>query len=112
MKKTLSIIGLGVAAGAVAYLLWSKNKKQENISAKEYDSSQNVDFINTDIAELENQVGIVKSTVALNITERHEDAAQIMKDAVDIIYKQSDTSEETEKLERISDELDNLLSEE
>ena len=41
------------------------------------------------------------------MTERHEEAAQIMKDTVDIICKNSEVSEnEGNELEQISSELD------
>lgn len=47
------------------------------------------------------------------MTDRHEEAAQIMKEAVDIICRNSEVSEDAGKeLEQISAELDELLSEE
>ena len=47
------------------------------------------------------------------MSARHEEASKIMKDAVEIIYKRSELSEdENRDLEQISDELDELLREE
>ena len=47
------------------------------------------------------------------IAQRHQEAASVMKDAVDIINKRSEVSEdENHELEQISDELDELLREE
>ena len=43
---------------------------------------------------------------------RHENASKVMKDAVEIIYNRSKVAEnENSYLEQISDELDELLSE-
>lgn len=115
MKKTLAILGAGIIVGAVAYAVWYKiNKANQTVESdcedkKGTTSTPNV-MNNVAIAD---DVDAVKSAVAQNMAARHEEAAQIMKDAVDIICKRSEVSDdETKELDQISNELDNLIGEE
>lgn len=110
MKKTFAILGVGFVAGAVAFAVWHKKKMVETStttnSEKENSGSESVNNSSVNDADL------AKKTAASVMTERHEEAAQIMKDTVDIICKNSEVSEnEGNELEQISSELDELLSE-
>lgn len=119
MKKTLAILGTGIVVGAVAYAVWYKMNKSNQTVENDFESKK----ANTDSAAFtpavvnsvatEDDVDTIKSTIAQNMAARHEEAAQIVKDAVDIICKRSEVSnDEMKALEQISDELDDLLSEE
>lgn len=119
MKKTLAILGAGIVVGAVAYAVWYKINKSDKTLKCDFENQKD----NTDTASAtpmvvnnivtEDDVETIKSSVAQNMADRHEEAAQIMKDAVDIICKRSEVSDdETIELEQISNELDELLSEE
>lgn len=121
MKKVLGIFGIGLLAGVVVYLLLNKSKKSKDdnatFSAHEiadappYNSVSliNQNDIHNDSVVLDN----VKSSTINTMFTRHEVASKIMKDAVEIICKRSEISEdENSDLEQISDELDELLSEE
>lgn len=118
MRKTLAILGIGVAVGAVAYIVWNKIRKEDNVVEGGFeDKSDNYYFedsvsVVVDKTTVEDDVDAVKSAVVSDMAARHEEAAQIMKDAVDIIYKRSEVSEnENKELEQVSDELDDLLRE-
>ena len=121
MKKGLGIFGIGLIAGAVIYLLLNKSKKSKDdsatssvheiVDAPPYHSVSIIDKndIHDDGVELEN----VKSSTINTMSIRHEEASKIMEDAVEIICKRSKVTEnENRDLEQISDELDELLSEE
>lgn len=119
MKKTLLILGIGAVVGAVTYSVWqsmkkqkptvvvSTDKKNEDIPAAVPVSApvpvQNVPVDDVDFA---------KKAAEASITERHEEAAQIIKDAVEVICKQSASSDgELEELDQIASGLDDLLKE-
>lgn len=118
MKKTLAILGIGVAVSAVAYAIWHKVNKEDKTVAGGFES-KNDNFCSeesipvvVDKRTVEDDVDAVKSAVVSNMATRHDEAAQIMKDAVDIICKRSEVAEDDNKeLEQISSELDDLLSE-
>lgn len=117
MKKILIIIGMSVIAGAVAYaLLHEKDEKNNTVGDKRKKESQQVDLA-TDSAVSDKSADVsdidsMREAVASSVAERHEEAAQIMKDAVDIICKRSEVNDdETKELEQISSELDDLLDE-
>lgn len=116
MKKMVGIIGVGLVVGVAVYVVWNANKKakaddvSKKTNKKEYidDIPLKNGFGNTSVNEEE--FIIVKSNSAEEIATRHEVAEEIIKDAVDIICKRSEVPEnENEELERISDELDELL---
>lgn len=121
MKKVLGIFGIGLITGAVVYLYLNKSKKSKDnsatssvheiVDAPPYTSVSIIDQndIHNDGVKLEN----VKSSTINTMSIRHEEASKIMKDAVGIICKRSKVIEnENSDLEQISDELDELLSEE
>ncbi|PEP14025.1 hypothetical protein [Bacillus wiedmannii] len=118
MKNALGIIGIGLIAGAVVYILLNKTKvnivtasKKDsvNVSPDNSVSIINQNDFHNDSAEFDN----VKSSTISTMSARHEEALKIMKDAVETICKRSEVSEdENLELEQISDELDELLSEE
>lgn len=122
MKKMFGIIGIGLVAGVVAYVIWDKTKnvKKEDSSVapdkEEYSDAvteKKVVTVAQEKAEVEEEFVVEKSVVADEITARHEETAKIMKEAVDIICQRSEIAEdENTELEQISDELDELLNEE
>lgn len=115
MKKTLAILGAGIIVGAVVYAVWYKINRANQTVESDCEDKKGTTFTpnvmnNVAIAD---DVDAVKSAVAQNMAARHEEAAQIMKDAVDIICKRSEVSDdETKELDQISNELDNLIGEE
>lgn len=121
MKKTLGIIGIGLIAGAVVYVLLNKTKKpKDDVTAahkKDSDdisSGNSVSIINSNnVYGGSDEFDNVKSSTISTMSTRHEEASKIMKNAVEIICKRSEISEnENRDLEQISDELDELLGEE
>ena len=112
MRKIWTIIGLGVAVGMAAYAIWEKSSKTTNVPREENVVTEEPRH-ETNTSTGEKNINEERNTVADSMTVRHMEAAQIMKDAVDVICKRSEVSEnETEELDRISKELDNLLNEE
>ena len=120
MKKILAILGAGVVAGVVVFVVCNKLRKK-------YDSAE-ITFKGetADVAPTEAVPTVIHPTCAHtvadtddaknntihNVTARHEEAAEIMKDAVDIICKRSEVHEDEGKdLEQISNDLDDLLNE-
>ena len=111
MKKMLGVLGVGAIVGVIAYIYLNKNKNVESevigAEMKDFDDqivpNNNItkeDFLN------------VKSKVASEVVERHEAAAHIMKDAMDVIYKQvEETEEEDNDLKYVSEGLNDLLEE-
>lgn len=111
MKKWLGILGFGAIAGALVYFFLNKkeNVDFDKTEAKKDNNAANERDDNTDV-ELE--FVSTKNGNIKEMSERHEDAAQVMKDAVDIICKRSEVAEdENNDLEQISEELDELLKE-
>lgn len=111
MKKTFAILGVGFVAGAVAFAIWHKKKMVDtSTTANAEKENAGSEIVNKSASV--NDADLAKSAAASVMTERHEEAAQIMKDTVDIICKNSEVSEnEGNELEQISSELDELLSE-
>lgn len=117
MKKIWAIIGLGVAVGAAAYVIWEKSAKVENdvanIPDKKVTQTAKENTVQPAATDGVDGTDEARNMAANSMAERHEEAAQIMRDAVDMIYRRSEVSEdETAELNRISRELDNLLNEE
>ena len=117
MKKVLGIIGIGLIAGAAVYLLLNKREKAKNninTCPEDFSSDNTVSIINQNDTHAEN-AGFqdVKASAVGTMYTRHEEASNIMKEAVDIICSRSEISEdENRDLDQLSDELDELLSEE
>lgn len=108
MKKALSVIALIVTAGIIVYVLWRK-KSSEQTS----DANEDVIIETNENDETDTALETVKKNVATDIMNRHEEAANLMQDALNTIHENCDTSTaDDEKLEKISSELDELLSEE
>lgn len=117
MKKIWAIIGLGVAVGAAAYVIWEKAAKvkndAENTPDEKVTQTSKENTVQPVAADGVDGTDEARNMAANSMSERHEEAAQIMRDAVDMIYRRSEVSEdETAELDRISRELDNLLNEE
>ena len=119
MKKAAIIFGVGVVVGIAAIAIFSSvNKEKEEASTTEENKTPNngpkptAPTTSTPVSEAESFES-EKSSVVSSVTERHEEAAQIIRDAVTIICKNSEeTDDNDEKLEQISSELGDLLNEE
>ena len=120
MKKVLGIIGAGLLAGAVAYIILNKTnestvgtvtkseKKSENASPDSY----NATIIKEDIHNDDTEYSDIKENFVDTVSERHKQASKIIRDTVETIYTRSEVYEDdNHELERISDELDELLKE-
>ncbi|MGB4658960.1 MAG: hypothetical protein WBI07_07265 [Mobilitalea sp.] len=121
MKKVLGIIGVGLLAGIAIYMLLNKRKKIKNniytCSEKtpEDSSSDNiVSIINqNDTYDANIPFKNVKASALGNMSARHEEASNIIKKTIDIICSRTEIpADENSDLDQLSDELDELLSEE
>lgn len=116
MKKVLGIIGIGLIAGtAVSFLLNKKENRKNNINTplEDFSSDNTVPTINKNDIHVEN-AGFedIKASAVRNMYTRHEEASKIMKESVDIICSRTEiTEDENSDLDKISDELDELLRE-
>lgn len=111
MKKWLGLIGFGAIAGALVYFFLNKKEKVD-FDKTEIKEDNSATSKKDDVTEVELEFVSMKSESVKEMFERHEDAAQVMKDAVDIICKRSEVAEdENNDLEQISEELDELLKE-
>lgn len=117
MKKTLLILGVGVVIGAVTYAVLQGMKKQKATTVDNSDNKQ-ADNQATDPVPTPTQgvsiddMETARKSAEDSITERHEEAAQIIKDAVEVILKRIEAPEtELEELDQIASGLDDLLSE-
>lgn len=119
MKKVLGIIGL-IAGVAIYVLLNKKEKKKNNICIRPEKTPDDFSLDNAvSISKRNNTDGVnatfedVKVSAVETMYNRHQDASNIMKEAVDIICSRSEISaDENRDLDQLSDELDKLLSEE
>lgn len=116
MKKLLGIIGIGLATGVAFTFLFNKKvekKNNNNTCLDDLSSDDTVSIINQNETHVENtEFEYVKSSAVGNIYARHEEASNIMKEAVDIICSRTEIYEdENHDLDKISDELDELLRE-
>lgn len=113
MKKTLIIIGVGIIAGTTAYAIWYNLKKHKKTDKNEgFAQLISSTPIHLEDATAKTNTEDAKSSVHKSITERHKDAAHIIKNAVEVIVQKCDSPKiEIEELEEISNELDDLLKE-
>lgn len=116
MKKLLGIIGIGLVAGlSFSFFLNKKEKKKNNINTHLDDFSQDntVSVVKQNDNHVDNtEFEYVKASSIGNVYSRHEEASKIMKEAVDIICSRMEIFEdENSDLNKISDELDELLRE-
>lgn len=117
MKKTLAILGAGVVVGAVAYAIWNKIQKERDFAAndsvnKDDNGHEEDTFASVHKNIVEEEAIVEKSIKMHDMSVRHEEATQIMKDAVEIICNRSKVEEnENEELDQISSGLDDLLRE-
>ena len=119
MKKAAIIFGVGVVVGIAAIaILSSVNKEKEEAPTTEENKTPNngpkptAPTTSTPVSEAD-RFESEKSSVVSSVTERHEEAAQIIRDAVTIICEKTEQSDSTDKeLQQISSELDDLLNEE
>jgi len=121
MKKTLGIIGIGLIAGVAVYELLNKAKKtKDDATTKAKKDAVDVSSDNSttkfnpnNVYSDSDELGKVKFSTINTMSSRHEEASKIMKDAVEIICKRSEiTEDENRDLDEISDSLDELLGDE
>lgn len=118
MKKLIRILGVSLFASAVAYLLWSKTKMPQSNDAADSQNNptdkptgNNTPVPQNTHEEIDDLID-TKSAVVDAISARHEEATQVMKDAIEIICKNSEVTDDVNhELEQMSIELENLLSE-
>lgn len=117
MKKILGIIGIGLVAGTTIYLFFNKKNKRKKYIVDDKIKQEN-NLLNSDLSttnytsSLYDEFDDFKSSVASNVSIRHKEASNIMNEAVDNIFKRTQISEdENNNLDKISNELDELLSE-
>lgn len=116
MKKVLGIIGIGlVASAAFSFMFNKKEKKKNNINTHldDFSSDNTVSIIDQNDTYVKNtRFEDVKASAIGNIYTRHKEASNIMKEAIDSICSITEISEnENRDLDKISDELDELLRE-
>lgn len=116
MKKTLLILTIGAVVGAVTYAVWQSVKKQKSMvvvsTEKKNEDVPAVARVSAPIHVPVNDVEFARKAAEESITERHEEAAQIIKDAVEVICRQSaSTDNELKELDQIASGLDDLLRE-
>lgn len=120
MKKMLVIVGGGVIAGAVVYVLWNKIHGTEGniaiVPKKEpidIISDNSISVTSNNFYEKNDKLSNMKASLINTISERHEEASKIIKGVAGVIYKKSEVLEEEKRnLKQISDGLDELLREE
>lgn len=120
MNKLFGILGLGIVAGAVAYMLLNKDKNDErgctddtspksetqNSSDTKYSKSET---IYNERTEFEN----AKASATGTMYTRHKEASDIIREAVSNICTNSEVFEKEDRdLDTLSEELENLLDEE
>lgn len=104
--KTKIIIGLGFIVGTVSVIAAIIMKSNRN---KESNSSSVDNYISN---ENEIDVQSVEKSAVNSINETHIEAAKIIKNSVDAIVDNIKTDNNAEEINCVSNELDNLLSEE
>lgn len=120
MKNALYIIGVGLIVSSVAmtiYFFGNKKKEHKECSdLKKYEKKQlsvvETPPVTTDIAWEKNIYENVKSAAYENMYLRHGNAADIIKDSAEAICKNIQVSEGIgNEIDKVSDELDKMLSE-
>lgn len=114
MKKMYGFIGISLGVFLVSYVIWkkSKNEAKDHFDEDENFKKENDRDSIIDNSEVEREMVITKATSVDSIVLRHQEAAKVMKDAVDIICKRNEIDEdENKKMEQVSKELDELLEE-
>lgn len=117
MKKTLIILGVGVAVGAVTCAVLYSIKKQRSTKIFNQDTkAEEIPPFDSILAPTQgtsvNDVDFARKTAETSITERHKEAAKIIKETVEEIYKTVDSAENgSADLDQIASELDDLLKE-
>lgn len=111
MNKTTLIFGVGVIAGVTAVAILTAVNQKQNGEPIQKDSTPDTPPVPPKVSvPVENKESF--NSAVYSMSERHQEAAKIVRDAVSIICENGSTSSETDsKLEDISAELDNLLGE-
>ena len=114
MKTVLGIIGAALVIGGVIYLVKKfvvDNKVDAGNDEKASTTEKAHEIVRSQGAsEAESNLNAEKADAAERISERHEEAKQVMKDAVNTIYDdfQPESTKNDEAFKKMSEELDNL----
>lgn len=119
MKKIYAILGLGLVTSIAAYTICQTVRQKDASNAKSVDNlNDNLNLtvetpvVDNNTTTEENHTAFVKHTVASDIGARHEEATQIINNALDAIYKKTEVSvRNPDELDHIAKDLDNLLQE-
>lgn len=116
MKKGLIVLGIGLIAGSLISLLINKKeiKKNKNkVYVKNSSSDNLICATSQNDQHIENEnLEDIKSSVIETMYTRHKEASDIMKESIDIICNRTQVlGDEHDDLEKISNELDELLRE-
>lgn len=114
MKKAVYIVGAGLVIGGAAaiYLLSKKDTSHtvNDFSPESEATSEKEESLAK--PEPKAEYGNIKSQAVGSMYTRHTDAADIVKSSVEAIHENIKTSEKTNNyIDVISDELDDMLSE-
>lgn len=110
MKINLAILGAGVVASMVGYVVWHKYHKKKHTAGINNDNNRLTESVYMGADKIIEDEKTIKSKMTSNMLSRHKDVAQIMQDAVENICKRSEVPEtQNKELDIISDELDTLI---
>ena len=113
-KVALGVIGTVIVIGGVVYFV---NKSRKNRHDKVESDAKDVQKTDSDeivklqnVSRTESEFNTAKSEVAEKISERHEEAKKVMREAVNTIYDDTlpDTTKNEDKKNKILEDLDNL----
>ena len=116
MKDFFAIIGVTALIGTVAYILWNNKQEKEKQKVKkdisDYPDEKKSDTADEIIVTNFRDLNDHKNTAAAVMSDRHQEASKIIKEAVENICTNSNTfTEDNDDIEQISKNLDDLLGE-
>lgn len=117
ISTCLLMVGGVVAVGASVYLLYKKKGAENNGETNSVDirASKQPSVIPTEVhsESRKPRVDEVKAEVAASVVERHGTAAEAVRESMESIFSQDSEedviTENTERLHKIGDDLDDIL---
>lgn len=114
-------IGIGIGIGTAIYYSMSANKDKDNYEKDHENNGENIlgkneiseSIVNNDNNDTDEiNLSSVKQGTASTIKERHEEAAQIMRESMERIYEENESiPEEVDgEIDEINAQLDDLLN--